>query len=128
VAEDTATIQAKQNVIRGKCPNLAVQHRKFIREGQLNFGEGNSIKSKDGYVFLFNDILVVTEKEKTKTEYNYKDQINLSLFRLEDDARPGKNSFYLKGIKSFILEGHTPADKTSWIESIKKVQSTVSKK
>lgn len=128
VAEDTATIQTKQNVIKGKCPNLAVQHRKFIREGQLNFGEGNSIKSKDGYVFLFNDILVVTEKEKNKTEYNYKDQISLSLFRLEDDARPGKNSFFLKGIKNFILEGHTPADKTSWIESIKKVQSNVSKK
>jgi hypothetical protein len=64
------------------------RHRKFIREGALNFGENNSIKTKDGYVFLFNDIIVITEKttHKTGTDYHYKDQVQLQLFRLEDDT------------------------------------------
>eukprot|EP00026_Physarum_polycephalum_P001287 Phypoly_transcript_01288.p1 GENE.Phypoly_transcript_01288~~Phypoly_transcript_01288.p1 ORF type:complete len:1072 (+),score=298.27 Phypoly_transcript_01288:159-3374(+) len=131
MAEDLATLQAKQAIIKGKgCPNLAVQHRKFIREGLLNFGENNSIKTKEGYVFLFNDIIVITEKttNKSGTEYHYKDQVQLQLFRLEDDTRPGKNSFFLKGIKNYILEAHTPTEKNTWIEAIKKVMSNVSKK
>jgi len=131
MAEDLATIQAKQAIIKGKgCPNLAVQHRKFIREGLLNFGEGTNIKTKEGYVFLFNDIVVVTEKKTNKSgsEYDYKDQVQLQMFRLDDDTRPGKNSFFLKGIKSYVFEAPTPTEKTTWMEAIKKAQANVSKK
>lgn len=131
ITEDLATLQAKQAIIKGKSvPNLAVQHRKFIREGLLQFGENNSIKTKEGYVFLFNDIIVVTEKTTNKngSEYHYKDQFQLQMFRIEDDTRPNKNSFYLKGIKNYIFEAHSPAEKNTWMEAIKKVMSNVSKK
>jgi len=120
VSEDAATVAAKQALIRGKCPNLSAPQRKFVRDGNLNFGENQTVKTKDGYVFLFNDVVVLTEKVANKSEYTFKDLLTLSHFRIEDDTRPGRNSFFLKGQKTHIFDAATPTEKNVWRDAVKK--------
>lgn len=47
--------------------NLAQPSRRYIREGPLTVIRGTNQK-KEGYCFLFNDLLVVARKHKVKGE------------------------------------------------------------
>jgi len=130
--EDASAIVNIQQNIRGKFPSLLVPYRRFLKEGYLNFGENGSIRSKEGYAFLFNDILVFTLKSTSKTEYTYKDDLKLdpTAFKLEnlkDDAKY-KNGFLLKGPRNFTLVARTPVDKIGWMDAIKAALSNLNAK
>eukprot|EP00026_Physarum_polycephalum_P001533 Phypoly_transcript_01535.p1 GENE.Phypoly_transcript_01535~~Phypoly_transcript_01535.p1 ORF type:complete len:1058 (+),score=191.57 Phypoly_transcript_01535:98-3271(+) len=132
-AEDAAAIVQIQTNMRGKFPSLLVPYRKFIKEGYLNFGENGLIRSKEGYTFLFNDLLVFTIKSTSKLEYTYKEELkldpnaNFKLENLKDDAKY-KNGFLLKGTKSYTLLARTPVDKIAWMDAIKGAMSNVPKR
>jgi len=133
-AEDASAIVSIQQNIRGKFPTLLVPYRKFHKEGYLNFTENGVFRTKEGYSFLFNDLLVFTVKlASSKTEYTWRGQVSIGaaskLENLKDDAKT-KNAFMLKGEDpnnnaptSVTLSARSPAEKTAWMDTLKGVVS-----
>jgi len=121
-AEDAAAVISVLQKITRKRPSDLVQHdRKFIKEGALTFGENGHFKYKEGYVFLFSDLIVFTSRIANKTEYTYRGQVPLqggAVENLKDDTRV-KNGIGLKnGNRTFILSAAKPDDKAVWLRTL----------
>lgn len=102
-SETTAAIVNVQHRLRGKYPSLLIPFRRFVKEGAISyllfaflekysliirrFGDvTHGIKEREGYIFLFNDTVVLAKQTNKKGEvlYKYKDQVSTKEFILED--------------------------------------------
>jgi len=119
-AESVQAIVSVQQRVRGKFPTLLTPHRKFIKEGAVGYDNG-TLKEKEGYVFLFNDLLVLAKPTNKASEYKFKEQIVVKGLKMQDnkDDQKIKNAFVLEGVKSWVLCAKTLADKTLWMSTIK---------
>lgn len=108
----------------------------------------HGIKEKEGYIFLFNDMLVLAKQKNKDQTLTYKDSISLSgvsLEDLKDDqgsfsfvhffftillyllintniilllVKNTKNAILVKGNKSILLSAKNAAEKTTWVQKI----------
>jgi len=120
-AEDAATVvSVLQKITRKRPSDLLVHTRKFIKEGALNFGEQGHFKYKEGYVFLFSDLVVFATKIPNKNEFTYRGQLTLrnsSVENLKDDAKI-KNGIAIKSGRNFVLVCNKPEDKVVWTREL----------
>ena len=127
---DTAFITNLQRRITGylKPLNLIKPDRKFISEALFSsFPEKKKI-----YLFLFNDILLVTSPQKNV--YKFKDILNLENIQFLDDLKGEKNGFLLKTNSTngdLKLIAKTNEEKIHWmkmfhsLEEERKVNRTI---
>ena len=56
-----------QNAIDGSLSaDLVIQSRRLIREGAMKIVEAEGKEYKDGYVFLFNDLFLITKPKRNE--------------------------------------------------------------
>ena len=107
---------------------MAKPHRRYIREGEL-YAELENLPRKNYYIFLFNDMILVTKKMTgvfgTGTPmYKYLAEIELAHNTqiIPGNKKAAKASFALmsKGIVyNFVAD--TPDDQTTWVEALNDV-------
>eukprot|EP00026_Physarum_polycephalum_P022300 Phypoly_transcript_26264.p2 GENE.Phypoly_transcript_26264~~Phypoly_transcript_26264.p2 ORF type:complete len:159 (+),score=41.85 Phypoly_transcript_26264:52-477(+) len=117
-SETTAAIVNVQHRLRGKVPQLLIPFRKLIKEGALALGDAHGIKEKEGYVFLFNDLVILAKQQKDQLKY--KEHVSLQGITVEDlkdeQVKNVKNAFMMKGSLHALLSAKTPSDKTAWLQ------------
>ncbi|EFC43629.1 RhoGEF domain-containing protein [Naegleria gruberi] len=114
--------------------NLVEPHRKFLKDGALQeIVSADFTKTRDIYVHLFNDIILLSQKSgKTFTlklqlplndliifsYLNQEDQIDDTIFKLQSPS------------KAIIIKTATPAEKNSWTITLHNLinESKISKK
>jgi len=119
-AEDAAGVISVLQKITRKRPDLLVRTRRFVKEGPLGFGENGHIKYKEGYVFLFSDIIVFTSKIASKNEFTYRGQLSLQNAAVDNFKSDTKFKFgiLLKAERTFLLVATTLEEKNTWIRVI----------
>jgi hypothetical protein len=117
-AEDAATvISVLQRITKKRPSDLLTHSRKFVKEGPLSFGENGNVKYKDGYVFLFSDLVVFTSKITNKNEFTYRGQLSLRNSSVENLKSEAKIKFgmVIKNNRNFLLIANTLEDKNAWM-------------
>ncbi|EFA83862.1 pleckstrin domain-containing protein [Heterostelium album PN500] len=130
-AEDAMTMVSIHQNLRGKIPsNFLAPHRKFVKEGNIQFGSSSgSFKDKDPAVFLFTDMLMMTAKHPNKpNEYKFRYSVMLTHSTVIEDFARINNGFIVKAAQWWMFSCATPTEKQQWIESLNKVIQALPKK
>eukprot|EP01132_Coremiostelium_polycephalum_P002719 gene2719-3376_t len=129
-AEDAMAMVSIHQTLHGKVPsNFLASHRKFVKEGNINFGSSSgSFKDKDPVVFLFNDMIMMTIKHPTKpNEYKFRYSAQFSSITTIEDFPRVNNGFMIKAAQWWIFSCPTAAEKSVWMETISKILSNLPK-
>ncbi|GAM17772.1 hypothetical protein SAMD00019534_009470, partial [Acytostelium subglobosum LB1] len=130
-AEDAMTMVNIHQNLRGKVPrDFLAPHRKFVKEGNIQFGSASgSFKDKDPVVFLFSDMLMMTIKHPNKpNEYKFRYSVDLTHSTAIEDFPRINNGFIVKASQWWMFSCPTPADKAQWVETLTKVIQALPKK
>ncbi|EGG23752.1 pleckstrin domain-containing protein [Cavenderia fasciculata] len=122
-AEDAMTMISIHQNLHGKLPNnFLAPHRKFVKEGTIQFGSSSgSFKDKDPVVFLFTDMLMMTIKHPNKpNEYKYRYSVMLTSSTTVEDFPRINNGFLVKGAQWWMFSCTSAQEKQQWVESINK--------
>eukprot|EP01104_Vermistella_antarctica_P015413 TRINITY_DN5063_c0_g1_i1.p1 TRINITY_DN5063_c0_g1~~TRINITY_DN5063_c0_g1_i1.p1 ORF type:complete len:1160 (-),score=325.37 TRINITY_DN5063_c0_g1_i1:17-3496(-) len=112
-AESSARLASLQTQISGKLEQLAKPTRKFVREGQFNVVDnGKQVKA---YVFLFNDLLLITKKQKDKEKYALLHAVSLPPSHPINECQEG---YFVAGILFLADDPHT---KMLWLTDLRGV-------
>lgn len=84
-----------------KLPDLVEPHRRFIKEGPIIFAKSRTARHKKRYVFLFNDLMLVTKYLKMENKYWLRYHITLANTKVKDLNSIGDDHH------GFVL--HTPS-------------------
>jgi len=87
-----------------KLKDLVIDGRVLVREGVVNQFDQEDGQIKERYYFLFNDIMLITHKNKKK--YNLRVHITLNNVRLKDIP---DNQNFLGLVITNAFEMHTPS-------------------
>ncbi|GAM17857.1 hypothetical protein SAMD00019534_010320 [Acytostelium subglobosum LB1] len=131
-ADNSLKVIEAQNKLVGKFPNLVVADRRYIHEGFLMHGPSNA-KAKRVYVFLFNDILLLSKPSTTANIANIFSKSKFKFLKI-DDLKPSPNISDIPGnpILSFAFDVELQSDthtfmadsdetKKLWMSHFKKV-------
>ena len=119
-SDNTAVITNVQRRITGyfKPLNLIKPDRKFMMETQFT----TLADKKKIYLFLFNDILLVTIPQKNL--FKFKDIVLLDLVQFED-MKSEKNAFILKTPNEILkLVAKTSEDKQQWVKILSSLEES----
>jgi len=119
-AENMGRLMNISDNISKKKVTIAEPHRRFLREGNLIVERDSK---KQHYVFLFNDLLVLTTSGKKPNTYVFVDHLDLRLVTKVDDSLPDNGFILLHETKTKMrLRGFYAAseeERVSWVIDVK---------
>jgi len=118
---DLRTLQVEDKIVGWKNDKA---ERKFLFDGELNVMKVGSTEPVSKYIFVFNDICLITKKikgksAKSKKPFQYQQTINLSstLIQNIDDDEALQHAFSVVAMdtkKKFIFIATNPIEKSQW--------------
>lgn len=119
-AENKSRVGSIQMLLSGSVPNLNVPNRHWVLEGPIEYVNPKKNHGHHYFCFLFNDILLFTEKNPKQEKYKYKKIKNLK--DIEVESVPNNNLrlkiVTSKGVKFLVVKTEQECEK--WREALQK--------
>eukprot|EP01105_Mastigella_eilhardi_P021956 TRINITY_DN536_c0_g1_i11.p1 TRINITY_DN536_c0_g1~~TRINITY_DN536_c0_g1_i11.p1 ORF type:complete len:1299 (+),score=392.00 TRINITY_DN536_c0_g1_i11:58-3954(+) len=113
-ADNSAELQAIQNQWSHFSGNLVTGHRHFVKEG-VTMLERSAGTKKRQRVWLFSDVLMLTDAEAKKGKYKYRQVLDLKTASVQDDGECAWKILCSEGVFVFKVEKTAPQEKTEWL-------------
>jgi len=112
----TSRVWEIHDVLTPKPPDLVTDGRFFVREGTMQMWSDKDKKQKPRHFFLFNDIMLVCKKEKSR-KYWLRIHITLNSPTVSVEEQGREIRLYCR-TRTFVLFPYSPQERQSWVEDI----------